>query len=475
MNEIWQWSAVATAERIRKGEVSCLEVVDSHLQRLDAIDPHINAVPVRLHEQARARARELDAQRRSGAELPPLFGVPVTVKINVDLAGQANSDGVVALAGNIASADAPVVANLKHDGAVIIGQTNTPEFSIRWCTSNALHGVSLNPWDAGLTPGGSSGAAAAAVAAGIGCIAHGNDMGGSLRYPAYCCGVATIRPSFGRIANGNPSANSGRMPVSQMFSVQGPIARSVADVRLALASMARYSSFDADWSPARDSGRGKQAPFRIAFQLDPFGDGVSPAVQAAMARARETLQAAGHTLEEVELPHARRLAELWGRLNMVEVESLQREDLAKYASPETVRVVDAYSAHFGVPDLKGLMAELTERNLIRRAWSELLERYDLVLMPVSAREAFANDEDFIHPERIPELLRAQRFLCMINALGLPSAAVPTGLADGVPVGVQLVGAPLDDELCLQAAEAIEAHCGTLTDTLWKAGALPLRR
>ena len=194
-----------------------------------------------------------------------------------------------------------------------------------------------------------------------------------------------------------------------------------------------------------------------------------------MARAREALQAAGHTLEEVELPHARRLAELWGRLNMVEVESLQREDLAKYASPETVRVVDAYSAHFGVPDLKGLMAELTERNLIRRAWSELLERYDLVLMPVSAREAFANDEDFIHPERIPELLRAQRFLCMINALGLPSAAVPTGLADGVPVGVQLVGAPLDDELCLQAAEAIEAHCGTLTDTLWKAGALPLRR
>lgn len=466
---IWKWSAADTAQRIKAGEVSCEEVVQSHLARLDEVNPMLNAVVVPLHEQSLARARELDRRRKQTDELPPLFGVPVTTKINMDLAGQANSDGVPAYQNNIAGEDAPVIANLRQDGAIVLGLTNTPEFSIRWFTSNPLHGVSLNPWDPAVTPGGSSGAAAAAVAAGIGCIAHGNDMGGSLRHPAYCCGVATIRPSFGRIANGNPSSAGGRPPISQLLSVQGPLARSVADVRLGLASMARYSAFDADWSPARDSGRGKGGALRIAYQADPFGEGVSAPVLAAMAEARAALQAAGHRVEEVALPDALLASEIWGRMTLAEVEALQRDELERHGSAGVVRTVNAYKDFFGEPTLAGTLRDLMERNRIRRAWSQLLERYDLVLMPVSAEPAFANDLDLRQPDEIPRLLRAQRFLLMINALGLPAAAVPTGLHQGVPVGVQLVGAPLDDELCLQGAQAIENHCGTLSDALWQQG------
>ncbi|NHI01582.1 amidase [Oceanimonas sp. MB9] len=465
---IWKWSAVETARRIKDGDISCEQVVQSHLTRLDEVNPRLNAVVVPLHEQSLAEARRLDRQRRPGDALPPLFGVPVTTKINMDLAGQANSDGVPAYRNNMATDDAPVIANLRQDGAIVIGLTNTPEFSIRWFTSNPLHGVSLNPWNPDVTPGGSSGAA---VAAGIGCIAHGNDMGGSLRHPAYCCGVSTIRPSFGRIANGNPSATGGRPPMSQLLSVQGPIARSVADVRLGLASMARYSAFDADWSPARDSGRGKGGVLRIAYQADPFGEGVSAPVLAAMEQAKAALQSAGHRVEAVTLPDARQASNIWGCITLAEVDALQRDELERHGSAEVVQVVDAYRAFFGTPTLTGTMQALMERNRIRRAWSQLLEQYDLVLMPVSAEPAFANDLDMREPNQIPRMLRAQRFLLMINALGLPAAAVPTGLHQGVPMGVQLVGAPLDDALCLQGAQAIEDHCGTLSQALWQQGVI----
>lgn len=465
---IWQWSAGETAEKIRRREISCVEVTQAHLERLDLVNPVLNAVVVPLYEQALAQARELDARRHQFDQLPPLYGVPVTIKINVDQAGQANSDGVAAYRDQIASEDAPVVANLRRDGAVILGQTNTPEFSIRWFTSNPLHGASLNPWNAGLTPGGSSGAAAA-VAAGIGCIAHGNDMGGSLRHPAYCCGVTTIRPSFGRIANGNPSATGGRPPVSQLLSVQGPIARSVADVRLGLDSMARRSALDADWTPARDSGRLRQGPLRVAFQLDPFGDGVAPGVELAMRQAREALLAAGHQVEEVALPDAAEAAALWGRVTMAEVAALFQSEMDRNGSSELVATVKAYGEHFGPVGLEQVMRDLQARNRIRRAWNQLFERHDLVLLPVSAELAFPNELDFRQPDQIPRLLRAQRFSYLVNLLGLPSVALPTGLLDGVPLGVQLIGAQLDDDCCLQGAQAIESQLGTLTRQLWQQG------
>ena len=185
----------------------------------------------------------------AGARLGPLHGVPVTTKVNVDQRGHATTNGVVEFRNVIATEDSPVVANFRKAGAVLVGRTNTPAFSHRWFSDNDLHGATHNPWSKALTPGGSSGGAASAVAAGMGAIAHGNDFGGSIRYPAYACGVLGLRPTPGRIPAFNPSATSDRPITAQLMSVQGPLARSVADVRLALSAMAQGDVRDATWMP----------------------------------------------------------------------------------------------------------------------------------------------------------------------------------------------------------------------------------
>ncbi|HEX4273225.1 MAG TPA: amidase family protein, partial [Rhizomicrobium sp.] len=224
---IWQWSAVETAAAIRARHISAEEVMTAHTARLAAANPALNAVVVDLSAPALDAARAADRAQAQGAVLGPLHGVPVTVKTNIDVEGQANSNGVPAFAKNIAPADSPVAANLKAAGAIIIGLTNTPEFSLRLTTDNPLYGLTRNPWDAAITCGGSSGGAGASVAAGIGAIAHGNDIGGSLRWPAFCNGIATIKPTQGRIPAFNPSAPAERPLISQFMSSQGPLAREV--------------------------------------------------------------------------------------------------------------------------------------------------------------------------------------------------------------------------------------------------------
>ncbi len=463
--QIWKWSATETRARIAAGEVSCTEVVTQHIDRCEAINPSINAVVTRNYEQSLAQARRMDQQRRAGDTLPPLFGVPVTVKINVDQAGYANSDGVPALAAQRCEHDAPVVANLRKDGAIIIGQTNTPEFSTRWFTDNPLHGATYNPWNAALTPGGSSGGAAAAVASGIGCIAHGNDMGGSLRYPAYCCGVTTLRPSMGRIANGSPACEQGRPPISQLFSVQGPIARNVQDLQLAFASMSQPAALDPDWRAGHNAGR-IDRPMRVACCIDPFDSGVSPAVERAMATACLALTESGHQVEQVRPPLALEGAMLWGRLVAAESTALFVEGVARHGSAQINEVVNGMNAHFGASDAGQLLRDLRLRNLIRREWNLWLQAYDAVLMPVSAQAPFADNYDLGAPAQLEALLEAQRALYLVNLLGFPAVAVPTDVQADVPQGVQLIGAPLEDERCLQLAADIERHCGVFTPALW---------
>ncbi|MBS0332017.1 MAG: amidase, partial [Proteobacteria bacterium] len=245
--EIWRWSAARTARAVADREVSAVEVVSACLARKAEANPAINAVVVDLADQALAAARAADAAQAAGRPLGPLHGVPVTVKINVDVEGQANSNGVVGLKDVIAPSDSPIAANFRKAGAIIVGLTNTPEFSFRAFTGNDLHGLTRNPWDPAITCGGSSGGAAASIASGIACIAHGNDIGGSLRWPAACCGVATIKPTLGRTPAFNESASAERPPMAQLMSVQGPIAREVGDVRLGLRALAQRDPRDPWW------------------------------------------------------------------------------------------------------------------------------------------------------------------------------------------------------------------------------------
>ncbi|PTW82634.1 amidase, partial [Achromobacter mucicolens] len=205
MSDLWRLSAVELAALVRKREVSAVQAAQSALQRLDAVNPAINAVVDHRPEDVLAQAAEVDAAIARGEDPGLLAGVPVTVKVNVDQAGFATTNGVRLQKDLIAERNSPVVDNLRRAGAVIVGRTNTPAFSLRWFTGNVLHGDTLNPRNPALTPGGSSGGAASAVAAGIGHLAHGTDIAGSIRYPAYACGVHGLRPSLGRVAAYNAS------------------------------------------------------------------------------------------------------------------------------------------------------------------------------------------------------------------------------------------------------------------------------
>src|SRR5882724_12702037 len=276
--DLWQYDATDLARLIRTGRASAREAVASVLGRLHKVNPAINAVVRVLEEDARAAAATADAAQARGHALPPLHGVPVTIKINVDMAGLPTDNGVIPLKDFVAQEDSPVVANLKHAGAIIIGRTNAPAFSMRIFSDNALHGRTLNPRDASVTPGGSSGGAGAAIATGIGPIAHGNDIGGSVRIPAYCNGVVGLRPGFARIPAFNPSAvNAGRAIGGVLMAVQGPHTRTVRDARLALEVMARGDRRDWRWNDVPIQGSPAARPIKVAIVPEVPGGPTHPA------------------------------------------------------------------------------------------------------------------------------------------------------------------------------------------------------
>ncbi|HSB41652.1 MAG TPA: amidase family protein [Methylomirabilota bacterium] len=283
---LWALDAVEIAEMIRRRAISCREAVSAVLSRLDAVNPKINAVVRPLHERALAEAAAADQALARGAPVGPLHGVPITTKVNVDQAGCPTDNGVVAFKDLLATRDNPVVANLRRAGAIVVGRTNTPAFSMRWFTDNALHGPTRNPWDPARTPGGSSGGAAAATAVGIGAVGHGNDIAGSVRYPAYCCGLVGLRVSYGRVPSYNFTAPVPRPISAQLMAVQGPLTRRVRDVRAAFAAMAVPDPDDPRCAAVALDGPPVPRPARVALVPDPAGrGGVAPAVTAALRRA----------------------------------------------------------------------------------------------------------------------------------------------------------------------------------------------
>jgi len=456
MKDMHYWSVAETAAHLSRGDVSVRDVTEAQFARIAQVNPQIKAITT-VVDEAMDVARVLDQAGRP-QDAGPLWGVPVTVKINVDHKGYANSNGVLANKDAIADADSPVVRNLKDAGAVIAARTSTPEFSMRWFTSNPIHGVSLNPWDHRVTPGGSSGAAAAAVACGIGAIGHGNDLGGSLRYPAMCCGVATNRLSLGRIPAMNPAQSAAgieRGPFTQLMAVQGPIGRSIADVR------------DPLWVPAPVSPRDVGGPLRVGYAMNPFQGKLDPAVQMAIEKAIAGFKDAGAKLREISPPSAAELPDLWGTLMFTETEALARGAMEANASEEMWDYYQKFLGHFETADMAGLMRALQRRIVLQRAWAAMFQEVDVLLLPTSLSRPFRNDQDFKEPETLGEIVAAQSPLLAINVLGLPSVALPTHLDDGVPLGVQMVGPMHSDAFILDAAERLERELGTLWQTLAK--------
>lgn len=454
--ELWRLGALELAARIRAGDCSARQVTEQTLARIAAVNPQVNALAEVMADDALAAADAADRALAAGLAPGPLHGVPVTVKVNVDTAGHATTDGIEAQRDHVATTDSPLVAHLRAAGAVIVGRSNTPAFSLRWFTDNALHGRTLNPFDSGVTPGGSSGGAAAAVATGMGAIAHGNDYGGSIRHPAYACGVVGLRTTVGRVPAYKASAPT-RLPTNQMMSVQGPLTRSVADARLALQVMSQGSALDPQWTPAPLTCADSAEPLRVALFLRHPAYDADPAVTTALTQAARALEGAGCVVEEAEPPHFEEGAALWRQLVM---DDLRRGGQAAIQTHGDAGVRSALAGYLhGLPalDRDATLAALARRHDIARDWALFLQRWPLLLMPVSWQRPFPVDADVGAPEQVLPLLRAQSPLLGTAMLGLPGLSVPTGLdARGVPTGVQLVADRFREDRLLRGGELIEA-------------------
>src|SRR3979411_2219319 len=287
MQDLWRLSAADLAALIRSKKISAKEAASVALARLDAVNPGSNAVVDHRPADVLAQAAAIDAAIARNDDVGPLVGVPVTVKVNIDHEGFATTNGLKLQRDVIARTNSPVIDNLRKAGAVILGRTNCPAFSYRWFTTNLIHGDTKNPRDPGITPGGSSGGAGAAVAAGIGHIAHGTDIAGSIRYPAYACGVHGLRPTVGRIPAFNASLPE--RPIGpQISAVSGPLARTIGDLRIALAAMSGKDARDPWWVPAPLEGPTR--PMRAAVCFHPDGLETVTEVKAALAEAGQRLR-----------------------------------------------------------------------------------------------------------------------------------------------------------------------------------------
>jgi amidase len=464
MSEIWQLSATELAQRIARRQLSSAEVVDAHLARIDAVNPALNAVVRVLADEARAAAALADKRLADGETVGPLHGVPFTVKENIDMAGLPTTWGVPALAKAVVPADAPVVERMRAAGAIPIARTNLPDMALRVHTDSSLHGLTRNPWHPGRTAGGSSGGEAAALATGMSPIGLGNDIGGSLRNPANACGIASIRPSAGRVPDAGFVPAEDRLLAVQLMNVQGPMARRVADVRLGLQVVMGAHPRD-PWSiDAPFEGPILARPIRVAVLPEPPGGGTDPKVAAAVRRAAQALVDAGYVVEETCPPRYDDAIGCWQRLIMGDFGSV-----LALLSPMMGADAMAFLNNFnqGIPPLADAAAWsqlMAERDGIARAWSTFMADRPLLLSPTWTQLPFEHGFDSATPAGSAATKELMRPVVPANLLGLPSACVPAGRDEetGLPIGVLITGRRLREDLCLEAAEAIEARLGVAT-------------
>ena len=457
--EIWTWDAAATAAAIRARKVSSNEAVAAALARLDAVNPAINAVVETLADEALAAAKHADAILVQESDVGPLHGVPVTAKINVDLAGHATTLGLASLKNAIAASDSAPVANLRRAGAIIIGRTNVPAFSYRWFTGNDLHGVTRNPWNPSLSPGGSSGGAAAATAAGIGAFGHGNDVAGSLRLPASACGIYGMRPTVGRLPTYNPSMPNEPSLCIQIGVTEGVLARTVRDLRLGIEALSRIDRRDPLHMPVAAPGLAESMPCRVALFTGEAAFATAPEVATTVRKAGRWLEEAGYVVEEIGPPRLAEMAELWMGLLYAESSGSIRDTMFSMSDEAFRRSFRDTAANVPVFDALTAYHGWERRLAIQREWNAFLERYPILLMPTSFQPTFPIDHDQQGAEVLANILRAFTPLSSTAGLALPAVAVPAGTAGGAPAGVQLVAGRFRDERCLAAAAILEERIG----------------
>jgi amidase len=459
-------SATELVALISSRAVSPVEVVEAYLRRIEQMNPALNAI-VTIAEDFIDRARVCEAALMGGKDVGPLHGLPVTVKDTINTAGLRTTSGSRIRAHHVPEQDAASVARLKAAGAIILGKTNTPEMAVPYETDNPVFGCTNNPHDLNRTPGGSSGGEAAAIAACLSPAGLGSDLSGSIRVPAHFCGIAGLKPTAGRVAmDGHTPAAPGVVALGASI---GPMARRVEDLALLFKVLAEPTQFDAAQNGIDVLNPTLVRGLRVAWYAD---DGVTPVsdeVRAAVQNAAKALADAGLQLIEMTPPGVSKGSQLWidlfSRAANSEIAALYQGREVE-AGPQVARLLrefDHAPAEFEekTETAERLADAVLERERLREELLQWMKTTGLILAPVGATAAFEHGAERVEVSgKSISVFRAFSYSQTFNVLGLPSVAVPAGrTANGLPIGVQVVGRPFEERTVLSAAAIIESALG----------------
>lgn len=463
MDDLVFLSASEMAEGIRRKRFSSLELVEAHLARIEQLNPQLNALITIDGEGMRRQAKAAETAVGRGEQLGPLHGVPITIKSSIDVAGLRCEAGSRLRAGYVPQTDAPVVARLRAAGAVLVGNTNVPELLMAYETENLLYGRTNNPWDLGRTPGGSSGGEAAAIAAGCSAAGLGSDGGGSIRVPAHFSGICGLKPTPGRIpATGHFPPSAGPFG---LLGVVGPMARTAGDLQLLFEIMAGPDIGDSYSAPVplRRWSEEEIHRLRVGYFEEDGCTPVTPETRAAVRTAAAALKQQGFEVLPFLPQGLEDARQLWwvlfglaGAVVLGPMLAGREADL----SPILKEFVGIVSAEPPLT-LERFMKALLERDALRTRFLAQMEKFPVLLCPVCAVPAFRHGERaWAVDGRSVGYLDAMSYTQWFNLLGNPAAVMPVGRsAEGLPIGVQVVGRPWEEEAVLTVATRIEEACG----------------
>jgi aspartyl-tRNA(Asn)/glutamyl-tRNA(Gln) amidotransferase subunit A len=484
VSDLWRLSAIELGAKIAAREVSAREATDAHLARIAALDDQVNAFITPTPDLARAIADEVDAAIAKGEKRGPLAGVPLALKDILCVDGIRTTAGSKILENYHPPYDATVVQKLRAAGIPIVGKANLDEFAMGSSTENSAYGPARNPWDLERVPGGSSGGSAAAVAAGFAPLGIGTDTGGSIRQPASLCGVVGVKPTYGRVSR------YGLLAFASSLDQIGPITRTIKDAALLLEVLAGHDDMDATSIPEavpsyRAALTGDVKGLKIGLVSDWVeGEGVHPAVGMRVREAAEQLAGMGAEIGEISLPSFRYALSAYYLIAPAECSSnLARYDGVRWGlrTPDARDVVDmnvrSRTAGFGDEVKRRIMLGTYAlsagyydayygkaqqvRTLVIRDFDKAYEKFDVLLGPTSPTTAFKIGEKADDPLA---MYLNDVFTIPSNLAGAAAISLPAGLADdGLPVGLQVLGPPLSEELLFRVAAAYEQARGPMSE------------
>ncbi len=451
-----------TSELYRRKKISPVEVVAAHLERIEQLQPKLNAFVHRDAESALARARGAEAALAQGEPLKPLTGIPLTIKSCIDVAGWPCPAGSLARQDYVPTADAPLVARLEAAGAILLGNTNAPEYLMAYETDNVLNGKTSNPWNLAYSAGGSSGGEAAAIASGCSMGGVGSDGGGSIRTPAHFCGICGLKPTPGRIpAIGHFPEGAG---ACNWLGVVGPLARTVADLRVLFEVMAGPDPGDALSAPVpiRQISAPELRGLRIGILENPELGRATPETLATIRRAAQHLCDLDYRVAPLSLKRLDRALELWWFFFGPVVADLIRKD-TQGKEQLLSGMLNGYLeiAASGPPvTLDSLLDSCAERDILRGDLLRQVRNIPILLSPVSTAPAFQHGSGNYLPGDPYNYRDTMRFCQWLNLAGFPGLSLPFGRSpEGLPINVQLIGRPHEEELLLAVGESLEQARG----------------